>query len=253
MRTLRYVTTAAIFPTIAVLFLSSCAILNGSGGRGNKYTYNYTLLAPIASSRLAFEDDSLMIQFRFDDGALQFRIANLSDVQMRIDWSETTIGVSGRYSSVRHSENIYHPEDINMLSRIVPPNGFTVDFVIPRENIQYVGNRWSERDLLLTTDFHSAQLQERIRGNVGSRVALLMPVLFGHEKRWYTFEFVVTSIRRIPWSAAQSPVRPVTVPPRDSEAGGPTRLDTVYTAAAFTGMLGAAIYIMTLKKKAPSE
>jgi hypothetical protein len=233
--------------------LTSCS----SSGRlsrqyGNKYVYNYRMTAPAQSSNLFFTDDRILIQFRIDDAAVQFRLQNIYQENVRIDWTQASIGVRGRYSPVRHAANVYSQELNYIISNIIPPHGYTQDFAIPMENVSFDGRRWSERDLLHTVDYNSAQFVRRIRENVGSQINLILPLVFESDTLIYSFTFTVDRIERIPWDRFRPLTRPVS-PPGPADPDGTPSVDNLSVVMMATGMIGVSVYLLTMKKSSPRE
>jgi hypothetical protein len=233
--------------------LTSCS----SSGRlsreyGNKYVYNYRMTAPVQSSNLFYSDDRILVQFRIDDAAVQFRLQNIYHENVRIDWTQASIGVRGRYSPVRHAANVYSQELNYIISNIIPPHGYTQDFVIPMENVSFDGRRWTERDLLHTVDYGSPQFMRRIRENIGSPINLLIPLVFESDTLIYSFTFTVDRIERIPWERFRPLTRPVS-PPGPADPDDTPSVDNLSVVMMATGMIGVSVYLLTMKKSSPRE
>jgi hypothetical protein len=231
-------------------FFMSCATTSQFiPGSGNKYQYVFKLAYPVYNSNLLFHDDSIIIQFKFDDAAIQFQLQNISGSDIALDWSKVSIGIRGRYFAVRHATNFYgdtaRAGSINM-----PPLGYLRDVVIPRDNIYFNGDKWVELDLLPTTDHRSLQLQESIKKSVGQQVSLILPMVFGSTAMNYEFDFQVDAVNRIAWKD-YVPVKRNPAPP--SPKRSILALDNVTTAIIVVGVLGFTAYILSVKKNPPSE
>jgi hypothetical protein len=220
-----------------------------SPGSGNKYQYLYKLVSPMKSSNLLFQDDSIIIQFKFDEAAIQFQLQNISQSNITLDWGKASIGISDRYFPVRHASNFYG-DTIRSNSIIMPSLGYLRDVVIPRDNIYDDGDKWVELDLLPTADHRSLALQESIKKNVGRRISLMLPMMFGSTVKNYKFDFQVDTVKRIAWKD-YAPFKRVPAPPRSGHAV--TTLDNVTTAVIMVGVLGFSAYVLSIKKNPPSE
>ncbi|RPI02921.1 MAG: hypothetical protein EHM64_13145 [Ignavibacteriae bacterium] len=230
------------------LFVSCATTSRFSPGSGNKYRYTYKLISPAINSQLMFRDDSIIIQFKFDDAAIQFQLQNISESNLTIDWSKASLGISGRYYPVRHATNFYG--DTNRSSSVMmPPLGYLREVVIPRDNIYDDGEKWVELDLVPTTDRRSPQIQKTILKNAGQRVNLILPMTFGSVARNYKFDFQIDSVKRIAWKDF-APVKRTPAPPHPNHA---TALDHVTTAVIMVGVLGFSAYALSLKKNPPVE
>jgi hypothetical protein len=242
-----------LFISMVAGILSSCASSGLFSGRsGNKYFYTYRLTTPVESTTLFYSDERIIVQFRFDDGAIQLRLQNMYHENMRIDWTQASIGVRGRYSPVRHAANVYNQELLYTLSNIIPPSGYTQDFVLPMENVSYDGKNWRESDLLHTMDYNSPQFVRRIRENVGSTINLLLPLVFESDEKLYSFSFSVDRVDRIPWDRYNPPSRPVKAPGEGPSDGSPS-IENLSVALMVTGMIGISVFLLSMKKSSPRE
>lgn len=229
----------------------SCATTSQfSPGKGNKYQYFFTLVYPIENSNLIFQDDSVIIQFKFDEAAIRFQLQNVSESFLTIDWDKAAINIGGRYFAVRHSDNLYEDSVRSLSSILLPPLGYIRDLAIPRDNIYSDGERRIELDLLPTTDHNSVTLRESIQKSVGQRVGLSLPISFGSTKNVYEFYFQIDSVKRILWKD-YIPNERVPAPPMPKH--GFQVLDQVTTAIIAIGVLGFSAYMLTMKKNPPSE
>ena len=105
-------------------------------------------------------------------------------------------------------------------------------------------------DLLPTTDHRSLQTQQLILKNVGQRISLMLPMMFGSTTKNYKFDFQVDSVKRIPWKE-YNPIK--RIPPQPKPEHAFTALDNVTTAVIVVGMLGFSAYVLSLKKNPPAE
>jgi hypothetical protein len=243
-----------IIPSIIIVlftgFLMSCATTSQfSPGKGNKYQYAYSLVYPVENSNLFFQDDSIIIQFKFDDAAIRFQLQNISESYLTINWDKASINLQGRYLSIRHASNLYG-DSTGSNSILLPPLGYFRDIAIPRDNIYNDGDRWVEIDLLPTTDGKSIELQKSIQSSAGRRIGLLLPVVFGSREKNYEFDFQVDSVKRIPWKDYE-PLQRIPEPPNSRR--GVLGLDNVTTAIIAVGVLGFSAYVLSVKKSPPSE
>jgi hypothetical protein len=233
-----------------IALMAGCASNNQfSPGKGNKYIYSYKLAYPTENADLFFQDDSIIIQFKFDEAALRFQLQNISESHLQINWSKAAMSVSGNYMAIRHSDNWYS-DSARARSFALPPLGYIRDQIIPRDNISNDGDRWIEEDLLPTTDRNSQDLREAIQKNLGKRISCILPVIFGSSERMYEFDFQVETVKRIPWKE-YTPYKRLPVPPNPKHTV--LGLDNVTTAIIAVGVLGFSAYIISLKKNPPSE
>jgi hypothetical protein len=231
-------------------FLMSCATTSQfTPGKGNKYQYTYKLVYPVENSNLLFHDDSIIIQFKFDEAAIRFQLQNISDSYLAIDWDKASMNIQGWYFAIRHVSNLYC-DSSSSTSILLPPMGYIRDIAIPRDNIYNDGDRWVELDLLPTTDQKSVELQESIKKSVGRRISFLLPVTFGSTVKNYEFDFKVDSVSRILWQDYE-PFQRIPEPP--SPKHQVLGLDNVTTAVIVVGVLGFSAYVLSMKKSPPSE
>jgi hypothetical protein len=231
------------------LFMSCATTSYFSPGIGNKYQYTYALIPSEKNSNLLFLDDSVIIQFKVDEAAIQFQLQNISESKVTLDWGRASISINGRYFAVRHAANFY-VDTIHASSILIPPLGYLHDAAIPRDNIYYDGSNWVELDLLPTTDHRSLPLRESIQNSAGQRMSLMLPIIFGSTAKNYKFDFQVESIKRIAWKD-YLPYKRIPAPPSSRHPA--TVMDNVTAAAIAVGVLGFSTYILSMKKNPPTE
>jgi len=231
-------------------FLISCGVSSQfSPGKGNKYQYEFKLVYPVENPNLFFQDDHVIVQFKFDEAAIRFQLQNVSETNISIEWNKAAISINGRYTPIRHSSNLYG-DTISSENISLPPLAYIRDIAIPRENVYFNGIRWIEEDLFPTTDRNDPEIREFIQKSVGHRVGLVLPVVVGSESIKYEFDFQIESVKRIPWRE-YIPFKRVPPPPNPRQ--GVIALDNVTTAIIAVGVLGFSAYILSVKKSPPSE
>ena len=241
----------AVFTVLLMVLLMGCASTTPfAPGKGSKYQYTYRMVYPVENAELLYQDDSIVVQFKFDDAALKFQLQNVSDVDVHVHWSRAAISINGRYYPVRHADNLYSDSTGSQASMILPPLGFIRDLAIPRQNEYFDGNQWVEEDLLPTTDNGSPELRDKILSGVGQSVTLLLPLQFENGNRNYEFEFQVSAVDRIAWKDFQ-PVKRVPPPPEPQH--GRMAITQLTTAVIAVGILGFSAYLLTRKKSPAPE
>jgi hypothetical protein len=231
-------------------FLLSCGTTGQfSPGKGNKYQYSFKLVYPVENSNLLFQDDNVIVQFKFDEAAIRYQLQNVSDSRLTIEWNKAAMSINGRYTPIRHSSTLYG-DTMRSESISMPPLGYIRDIAIPHENVYLDGDRWVEEDLFPTTDRNSPEIRESIQKSVSQRVGLTLPMVIGSEVKQYEFDFQVESVKRIPWKD-YVPFKRVPSPPHPKQ--GVLALDNVTTAIIAVGVLGFSAYILSVKKNPPSE
>jgi len=234
----------------ALVSLTSCSSSLGSGSRGSKYRYQFKMVAPTPSKEMLYQDDSIIIQFRFDEAAIKFQLQNLSESDLSIDWEKTSIGIDNRFSSVRHSSDFYGDTALRKVSVVIPPVGYIREVMIPRENVYFDGEKWVEVVLLPTTDKNSQALKQSILRSVGRTVSLLLPMKFGQTTKKYRFDFAVASVNLLAWSSYMPAKR---IPPSPSRSKQAVKPDHLTTGIVVAGIVGLSAYFLSLKKDPPIE
>ncbi|MCX7985035.1 MAG: hypothetical protein N3A63_09065 [Bacteroidetes bacterium] len=239
------------FFILSFLYLSGCGSLSQfSPGKGAKYVYSFKMTYPIESEEMLFQDDSIVIQFKFDEAALRFQLQNIAESDIRIAWDKASLSINGQYFSVRHADNLYTDTSLVAYSALIPSMGYIRDLAIPKNNIYFDGEQWIELDLLPTVDYNNPNLRTDIVQSVGKPLTFLLPLEFNGVSKNYEFEFQVKEVRQIPWKE-YVPTQRVPAPPMV-----PKKVSTVdkITAAVVTvGLLGFSAYVLTMKKSPPTE
>ncbi len=253
----------SIIRITALAFLSfgigACGVLPWNfSPRGEKYHYTYALKMSAEDNpavtrdqaRMSFQDENLNIQFFFDDAAIHFRLRNLSGANLNLDLARSYISIDQRAHPVCHSLNFYSDTIVRPAILSLPPQGYTDEYVAPRENIYFDGSKWREKDLFPSIDRNSDTLRQVIQRHVGKSIAVGFPVVVGQTERSYVFEFQVTAVAQIPWENHQPPKRS---PPPPQKPSGIFTLDQVTTGIVVAGLLGFSAYLLTLSKDTPAD
>ena len=247
-----------IFPIGWICVLCLASLLCGCAARpsgftpglGNKYVYHYKISYPEESRDMLYQDDSLIIQFKFDEAAIRFQMQNISYSDIRIDWTRASISINGEYFAARHKDNLYSDSAAGLsISALIPPFGYIRDLALPGKNVAFDGEKWVEKDLLPTTDGHSSLVQNKILKSVGKSITLLLPLQIGKVQKDYEFEFQVASVSKIQWQD-YTPVRRVPQPPDPPKSH---TIEGVTAAVIVVGVLGFSAYMLTAKKNPAPE
>ncbi|MBF8248543.1 MAG: hypothetical protein HW374_1343 [Bacteroidetes bacterium] len=229
----------------ALVSLTSCSSSLGSGGRGSKYRYEFKMVAPAHNNDMLYQDDSLIIQFRFDESTIKFQLQNLSESDLSIEWEKSSIGVENLFYPVRHSSDFYGDTALRRVSVVLPPMGYIREIMIPRENVYFEGEKWVEVDLLPTADQNSNALKESILRSVGYPVSAVLSIKFGQTTKKYRFDFAVASVNLLAWSSYMPAKRIPSPPPQPQQAVKP---DHLTTGIVVSGIVGLSVYLLSQKK-----
>lgn len=102
---------------------------------GTKYRYHDALVSPNSGSRLSYQDESIRILFRIDQGAIRFKLQNRSDQPMNILWDSVSVGVKGQYHTARSIRTLYLDNPRDLAVPTILPNGYVIDLAIPSGNV----------------------------------------------------------------------------------------------------------------------
>lgn len=242
--------TMIVLLSTMVLFMGCGSITQFSPGKGTKYAYTYKMVYPIESDEMLFQDDSIIVQFKFDEAALRFQLQNIAESDVRIAWDKAALSINGQYFAVRHADNLYTDTSLVAYSTLIPSMGYVRDLVIPRNNIYFDGDRWVEVDLLPTVDNNNPALRNEIVQSVGKPVTFLLPLEFNGIQKNYEFEFHVADVKQIPWKD-YVPTQRVPAPPIAPKSI--STADKLTAAIVTVGILGFSAYLLTVKKSPPTE
>jgi hypothetical protein len=244
-----------LFPFVAVAAGLFCAMLFESCGniplisqKGNKYQYEYIMTSPVTDPNMVYRDSTIYIQFKFDDAALRFQLQNVASERLELYWSKATMGVEGKYYSIRNSKTLYSSSVATAAATVLPPLGYFTDFVIPEKNISADGS-YKETDLLPTTDGNSSEMRQKILSNTDKVITFILPVKVGEVSKEYTFRFNVVNVDQIAWEKARMPKRP----PKPIKTQEIHNSDQYIAAGIVIAIVGVASVLLTQKKASPSE
>lgn len=237
-----------------VLLLAGLMAACGSGGmittaRNDSGTMvSFVMVAPQRSTDLLFRDDRIIIQFKFDPGAIRFQIQNISPRNAELEWDRTTLGIRQKYYPIRTSRTYYSDSLVGINRAVLPPLGHLVEFVLPAGNVIKEGGSWRELDLDQTYD-HASGMQVVV-DSAGSDmpVDLIVPIRFGGQERIYHFSFVPEPGLR---SEALDVVRRRPPPPRTTQV---VRLqDQLFTGVIVAGVIGVTALILSATRTSPLD
>ncbi|MEE9187375.1 MAG: hypothetical protein V3U10_04975, partial [Bacteroidota bacterium] len=233
----------------AIVGVMLCGCAGSVGSRsGWKYKYWYELRRPSASDRLEFEDDRIFIQFRIDESFINFRLQNLSGRTLSVLWDRITLAVDGKIAPIKYSANEYDLQPARWTPAAIPPDARLIDFVVPAENLQFIGGTWRERDLFPTRDFGRRNLRREIVGNVDKRITWYLPLSYGDQVLEYVFEFEVTEVEELDWKYYRAPKRGF-----GSNRLGPAVKGGWLTVVVLSVFIVAGVYFLIIREPTPVE
>ncbi|MBI5464510.1 MAG: hypothetical protein HY966_06120, partial [Ignavibacteriales bacterium] len=104
---------------LLLVLVSGCGLSSQFvAGKGNKYVYTYRLVSPFENDELMFQDDSIIVQFQFDEAAIKFQLQNLSFGTLVVDYSNAALGIDDQFHPVRFSRTLY--KDTTVTGTSVP-------------------------------------------------------------------------------------------------------------------------------------
>jgi hypothetical protein len=239
---------AAVMVVLLAMIFASCSSIPLLSHKGNKYQYEYMMTSPVTDPNMVYRDSTIYVQFRFDDAALRFQLQNVSSDRLELFWSKAALGVGGNYFSLRNSKTLYSSSVATAAATVLPPLGYFTDFVIPEKNISTDG-KYTETDLLPTSDNNSSELRQKILNSNGATISFILPVRVGAVSKEYTFRFTVVNVDQIAWEKARIPKRP----PKPYKEQEIFNTDQYIAAGIIITIVGVASVLLTQKKAAPSE
>lgn len=151
--------------------------------------YVFTMLKPVESSKLTFEDDAVNIDFLITDRQLGFMIKNKLDDPVKISWDEVSyIDLSGRSHRVIHEGTKIVDRERPQPATLVPPTGRLEDFIYPADYPKWdaIISTWDEPLML-----PPSQLAEQAKGGTFS---MFIPLDIGGKRRNYLFTFKIADV-----------------------------------------------------------
>lgn len=153
-----------------------------------KGTYKVSLIKPSESESLAFEDESLSIQWQFTGSKLLFELRNKTDNPISIDWNQVSyVDSEGNAKKITHDgvkyANRTDPQPVTTL----PPSAKIQDVIIPVDNVRYVeGFGWTTGSLF--------PIGEEGRLYKGKNFSVFFPLEINGTKKNYSFKFQILDV-----------------------------------------------------------
>lgn len=162
---------------LVILFggLMSCAPLSQTPSRQIKL--GLALINPVGAKGLTYSDESIGINFGFDQYKIDFNLTNKTDRSMKLNWNEASfVTTSGRNERIMHSGTIKLFKDSPQSPSVIAPNSILSDFVIPSCNwpsdMRHILPLFSENDIYS-----------------GAQFGILLPLEIKNEVKEYNFIF----------------------------------------------------------------
>ncbi len=238
-----------------ILFSFSLQILGGCGSSypapgidGKKYTYLYQLVEPVNLTKLDFIDSQISISFSIDDAAISYTILNLTNKTISIESGSAMLGIDSTFTPVRNIVSLYSDSVKGFAPLNLPARGSLSDIIIPRNNIYWSENGWTEKDLFATLDSGTVSGRKNVTKNIGRKLVLILPVKTGDKKSEYVFKFKVAAIRVLP---PEKPFAEKHRPPAPSLYSGNINPWITVSVAAGIALVSGAIILAQKKPVGP--
>lgn len=183
---MRYMIKNAVLAAAVLALLGSAAC---SGVSPYRYWNIYGMTQPERTTEKVFRDDVMDIQFYIDEKKIHFRLENLTDEPLTIDWSRAAyVHIDGAKHKVANSGSIFSERKDDPAPSIIEPGGRIEDFAAPSKNVEKIEElTWYCYPLFNLMD-------EDAYENRGKTFGLDMPVQANGQWKTYSFRFEITNV-----------------------------------------------------------
>lgn len=189
-----------IYLLFILIIIQSCAITK------QKYQYDISMIEPIESRELKYQDELIDIQFRFSEKRIGFSINNLSNNGIVIDWDKVSIVWRGEANKVFHTNVKYSEREKSQAPTSIPPKSQLVDEILPIDaayyskggtyNGIYIPGKWKELNLFPEKK-KSTKDENKLKERIGTNFAVYIPMEISGETVEYNFIFKTNHIELI--------------------------------------------------------
>ena len=185
-----------------IIFVASLLFLSCSPQR---FDYKYKLTKPNESEALAYSDNKVDITIDVRESYLDLKIQNYSDRPLKIIWDEASFVKNGEAQKIIHKNVKFIDKEKVQAPTVIPVNSFVLEMVQPIDDIKFkttsygrngISSYWSSRPIFRPYAGTSSPkyVDKFLRPQIGSRIALYLPIEYNGKKLEYLFEIVVTDI-----------------------------------------------------------
>lgn len=164
-----------------------------------------------AKYKAAFEDKLVRVLWIVTSSDIAFSLTNKTDHSIKIPWDEAAyVDEMGQSHRVMHAGIKYNEREQPMPPSVVVRGGHIEDIVFPTDYVswfeggRYVKSKWTKKDLLPNSDYHSnyskgqyasfEQFDAAMQTNVGKTLQVLLPLQIEGVVNDYIFSFTVKSV-----------------------------------------------------------
>ena len=156
--------------------------------------YRFTMLKPMPSDALTFEDSSLAFKFLIDPGGIGCSIRNNTADPISINWNVVSyVDASGDAHKVIHSGIRLVDKEATQSPTLIPPTARINETLFPTDLIKS-GSQGLFQEPLWPSTGHVSKDQSGLKALEGSTFSVFMPIETAGKTTNYSFVFKIVSV-----------------------------------------------------------
>ncbi len=189
-------------------FINSCYTAEQAAADKKKHTkavkrtYIFSMVKPVQSSSLDFEDSTIASHFDVANDRINFSIANKSNHIIKLIWDNASLAVFGRSHQIMHGGVKFIDRGSSSPPSTILPGTQIDDLALPTDNVYYRENYYGNYYFSLPGSWRTTNLLLPVgkkknisKQMIGQTLTLYLPIVNENDQNiGYTFEFKVTGI-----------------------------------------------------------
>jgi len=148
--------------------------------------YRFTMVKPVESESLAYDDDTLSVVFVVSRKGINFTLKNKSNSPLKVDWNQWSyVDVESKSHKVFHRGVAYKDKEASLPPSTVPPTAALEDLIVPTDYVEWSNAEGGYRVLELLPNNSAASTL------IGKTISVFMPIETNGSVKNYLFSFKV--------------------------------------------------------------
>jgi hypothetical protein len=154
----------------------------------------------LSRDTMNYENDTLLLQFRFYPVGIEIEIENRSTEDITINWDQFRMTVNGIDKEIGHAQIRSNKIFLEKLPSLLTPRSYAIDLIVLTENI-YTEKRLRKNNVFIKHMYPSisnSQGRKAVANLKGQVSTLFFSTQINNTRRDWAFNFSVDKIRQLP-------------------------------------------------------